>query len=290
MDYVFMTDSSCDLSADMVKELNIEVLPMEFSMEDKSYLHYPDARMMSLDDFYSKLKSGIDSKTTQINYNGFMNYFEPYLKAGKDILYAGICTGLSGSYNTCLMAVKDLQEKYPDRKMVIIDTMCDSLGLGYLIYHSAQKYKDGATIDELESYINEIKLKVCHWFIVEDLDHLKKGGRISAVAATFGKALQIRPLISVDEGGRLINVGKVRGSSNVINSLVSHFERDSENPKSQIVFIGHADNKAGALELQKRIKGMCKKSYICDIGPVIGSHVGSGMLAILFMGNRNLKS
>ena len=128
----FYDHSSCDLSAEIAKEINVEILPMEFTMEDKSYLHYADARMMSLDDFYSKLKSGIDSKTTQINYNNFINYFEPYLKAGKDILYTGICTGLSGTYNTCLMAVKDLQEKYSDRKIVIIDSMCDSVGLGLL--------------------------------------------------------------------------------------------------------------------------------------------------------------
>ncbi|MGN0500533.1 MAG: DegV family protein [Ruminococcus sp.] len=290
MDYIFMTDSSCDLSAEIAKEINVEILPMEFSMEDKAYLHYADARMMSLDDFYTKLKSGIDSKTSQINYNSFINYFEPYLKAGKDILYTGICTGLSGTYNTCLMAVKDLQEKYPDRRIVVIDSMCDSVGLGMLVYFAGQKYTEGVTIDELEQYINDIKLKICHWFIVEDLDHLKRGGRISAVAATFGKALQIRPLLSVDDNGKLITVGKVRGASNVINSLVSHLERDAENPKEQTVFIGHADNKEGALELQKRIKGMCKKSIICDIGPVIGSHVGSGMLAILFLGTRNLKS
>ena len=140
MDYIFMTDSSCDLSAEIAKEINVEILPMEFTMEDKSYLHYADARMMSLDDFYSKLKSGIDSKTTQINYNNFINYFEPYLKAGKDILYTGICTGLSGTYNTCLMAVKDLQEKYSDRKIVIIDSMCDSVGLGLLIYLAGQNF------------------------------------------------------------------------------------------------------------------------------------------------------
>lgn len=290
MDYIFMTDSSCDLSAEIAKEINVEILPMEFSMEDKAYLHYADARMMSLDDFYSKLKSGIDSKTTQINYNSFINYFEPYLKAGKDILYTGICTGLSGTYNTCLMAVKDLKEKYPDRRIVVIDSMCDSVGLGMLVYFAGQKYTEGFTIDELEQYINDIKLKICHWFIVEDLDHLKRGGRISAVAATFGKALQIRPLLSVDDNGKLITVGKVRGASNVINSLVSHLERDAENLKEQTIFIGHADNKKGALELQKIIKGMCKNSIICDIGPVIGSHVGSGMLAILFLGTRNLKS
>ena len=157
MDYIFMTDSSCDLSAEIAKEINVEILPMEFTMEDKSYLHYADARMMSLDDFYSKLKSGIDSKTTQINYNNFINYFEPYLKAGKDILYTGICTGLSGTYNTCLMAVKDLQEKYSDRKIVIIDSMCDSVGLGLLIYlavRSTQKVFQSKSLNSISMILN----------------------------------------------------------------------------------------------------------------------------------------
>lgn len=289
MDYVFMTDVSSDLSDELAKELKVEVIPMEFSMGDKSYLHYPDTRMMSLDEFYKNLKNGAETKTTQINYNSFINYFEPYLKAGKDILYTGICTGLSGTYNTCLMAVKDLQEKYPERKIKVIDSLCDSLGLGMLVYLAGQKYVEGASMDDLAEYIEETKLKICHWFVVEDLDQLKRGGRISAVTATFGKALQIKPLISVDDGGHLINVGKIRGTSNVINSLVSHFERDADDTKDGIIFIGHADNKDGAVELQKRIKGMCKKSIICDIGPIIGSHVGSGMLAIVFLGKRNLK-
>lgn len=290
MDYVFMTDASCDLNEKQVSEIGVEVLPMEFQMEGKCYLHYTDARMMSLDEFYGKIKSGVDSKTTQINYNNFTNYFENYLKAGKDVIYTGISSGLSGTYNTCLMAVKDLKEKYPDRKIIAIDSLCDSAGLGYLVYLAGKKYVEGATIDELAKFIEDTRLKIAHWFVVEDLDQLKRGGRISAVTATFGKALQIKPLISVDDGGHLINVGKIRGKSNIIPSLVKHLERDGENNKDNLVFVAHADNMEGALELKKAIKGMCKEVQICDIGPVIGSHVGSGMLAILFIGKRNLKS
>lgn len=290
MDYVFMTDASCDLTEELAKEVGVEVLPMEFQMEGKCYLHYTDSRMMSLDEFYSKLKKGIDSKTTQINYNSFMNYFEPYLKAGKDIIYTGISTGLSGTYNTCMIAIKELREKYPDRKVIAVDSLCDSAGLGYLVYLAGKKYVEGASIEELEKFIEDFRLKVCHWFVVEDLDQLKRGGRISAVTATFGKALQIKPLISVDDGGHLINVGKIRGASNVHNALIKHLERDAEDLKDSTVFIAHADNMQGALELQKKIKGMCKETKICDIGPVIGTHVGSGMLALLFTGTRNLKS
>ncbi len=288
MDYVFLTDASCDMPVELIQEIGLDVIPMEFTMEGKSYLHYHDARMMSLDEFYSKLRSGIRSTTSQINYNTFYNYFEQYLKAGKDVLYTGLSSGLSGTYNTSLMAVNDLKEKYPDRKIISIDSTCDSLGLSLLLYICGQKYKEGCSIEELENAINEVKVTVCHWYVVDDLEHLKRGGRISAVTATFGKALQIKPLLSVNAKGGLVNVAKIRGASNVIGSLINRFDEDAINPKENIVIIAHADNKDGALEMQKRMKGKCKKTIICDIGPIIGTHVGSGLLAITFTGKRNL--
>lgn len=288
MDYVFITDASCDLNEKQVSEIGAQVIPMEFQMEGKSFLHYPDRHMMSLEEFYSKLKSGADVKTTQINYNTFYNYFEDYLKAGKDILYTGISSGLSGTYNTCLIAVNELREKYPDRKIVAIDSFCDSAGLGLLVHLAGKKYISGASIEELAEFIEETRLKVCHWFIVEDLDQLKRGGRISAVAATFGKALQIKPLLSVDNVGHLVNVAKIRGKSNVISTLAEQFIHDTDDVKKGTVFIAHADNEQGALELQKAIKGKYSECQICEVGPVIGAHVGSGMLAILFLGKKNL--
>ena len=289
MDYVFMTDASCDLSAEMAEEAGVQVLPMEFELENNRYLHYPDCRMMKLDEFYSKLKKGISVKTTQINFNNFTNYFETYLRAGKDILYTGIPTGLSGTYNTCMIAVKELEEKYPERKIVVIDSFCDSAGLGLLIYLAGKKYKSGATIDELAKFIEDTRTKICHWFVVDDLDQLKRGGRISAVSASFGKALQIKPLLSADESGHLVNVGKIRGKSNVCPALVERLKRDGLNNKKFPVFIAHADNPEGAKALKKEIKGFCKDIKICEIGPVIGAHVGSGMLAVVFIGERNPK-
>lgn len=288
MDYVFMTDASCDLTLRQVNEAGVEVLPMEFQIEDKIYRHYPDCRMMKLDEFYKAIKEGAVPKTTQINFDYFKNHFEPYLKAGKDILFTGIATGLSGTYNTCLIAVNELQEKYPGRKIYVIDSRCDSAGLGFLVYLAGKKYKEGASIEELKTYIETTRDKVCHWFVVDDLDLLKKGGRISALTATFGKALQIKPLIGADEVGKLVNVGKIRGKSNVIPTLVKYAKRDADsNSKKQIAFVAHADNIEGAKELRKAVKSMFKEVQICDIGPVIGSHVGSGMLAVVFLGNRN---
>ena len=290
MKYVFMTDASCDLTQKQVDEIGVNVLPMEFQIEDKYYQHYPDCRMMALDEFYDALKNGAMPKTTQINYLAFKNYFEQYLKAGVDVLYTGISTGLSGTYDTCMIAVRELEEAYPQRKIVVLDSRCDSAGLGLLVYMAGKKYKEGATIDELEQYIIDTRDDIAHWFVVDDLDQLKRGGRISSLSATFGKALQIKPLISCDEVGKLVNVGKIRGKSNVIPTLVKHAERDAIEPKKNIAFVAHADNIEGAKELRKAIKGMFKQVQICDIGPVIGAHVGSGMLAVVFKGKRNLES
>ena len=287
MDYVLMTDASCDLTQKQVDETGVVVLPMEFEIEDKTFLHYPDCRMMELDEFYQYIRDGVYPKTTQINVESFKTYFERYLRAGKDVLYTGISSGLSGTLNTCMIAVSELREKYPKRKIIALDSCCDSAGLGLLVYLAGKKYAEGASLKELSEYIETTKHQVAHWFIVDDLDQLKRGGRISSVAATFGKALQIKPLISCDEVGKLINVGKIRGKSNVNSTLIKYLKRDGENLKKSTVFVAHADNIEGAKALRNEIKGMCKDVQICDIGPVIGAHVGSGMLAVVFLGKRN---
>lgn len=287
MKYVFMTDASCDLNQEQATKAGVKVLPMEFQIEDKYFQHYPDCRMMGLEEFYTALKNGAMPKTTQINYMSFRNYFEEYLKAGKDILYTGISTGLSGTYDTCMIAVKELKQEYPQRTITVIDSRCDSAGLGLLVYLAGKEYRKGASIEELEQFILDTRDRVAHWFVVDDLDQLKRGGRISALTATFGKALQIKPLISCDETGKLMNVGKIRGKSNVIPALERYVRRDAVDAKKNIAFVAHADNPEGAKELRKAIKGMFKEVQICDIGPVIGTHVGSGMLATVFIGKRN---
>ena len=288
--YVFMTDASCDLTQKQATEAGVKVLPMEFQIGDNVYQHYPDCRMLSLEEFYAAMREGAMPKTTQINYMSFKSIFETYLKAGKDVLYTGISTGLSGTYDTCMIAVRELREAYPKRKIVVIDSRCDSAGLGLLVYLAGKEYLKGATIAELEQFITETRDQIAHWFVVDDLDQLKRGGRISALTASFGKALQIKPLLSCDETGKLLNIAKIRGKSNVIPTLEKYAKRDAVDPKKNIAFVAHADNAAGAKELRKAIKGMFKEVQICDIGPVIGSHVGSGMLAVVFKGKRNTKS
>lgn len=155
---------------------------------------------------------------------------------------------------------------------------------------SPRKYKDEKpTLEELAKYTEELRLHVCHWFVVDDIEHLKRGGRISSVTATFAKALQIKPMLSLDDDGKLVNVGKIRGANNVYDSLIKKMQRDGYEYNKQRVIIGHADNLEGAKELKKKIKSLVKDVEILDIGPVIGTHVGTGMLALTFTGERNIQ-
>lgn len=288
MNYVFLADSSCDIPNNIAKEINLQVLPMQFEMEGKNYNHYLDEREMKLEDFYTKLKDGVWATTSQINYDSYANYFEEYLKEGKDILYVCISEGLSGSINSCRIAVNELKDKYPDRRIEIVDTGCDSVGEALLLYKAGKKYVDGCSMDELIDYINEMKTKVCHWFVVDDLEHLKRGGRISAVTATFGKALQIKPLLSVDLTGKLVTVGKIRGAIKVYDEFISKLQRDGRKLEEQTVFIAHTNNIEGAHKLEELVKPYIKDTVVCELGPIIGAHVGCGLLALIYFGERNL--
>ncbi len=286
-DYVLVTDSTCDLPDKLAKELKLEVFPMVFLMQEKAYNHYLDAREMSLEEFYSKLKSGVMSQTTQISYNSYLEFFDKFLKEGKDVVYVSFTSGLSGTYNTSRIAARDMKEKYPDRTIEIVDSKCASVGQGLLLYYVGKKYTEGKPdMKELVDYAESIKLNICHWFVVDDIEQLKRGGRISSVTATFAKALQIKPVLSIDNDGKLINVGKVRGANNVYDLLVSKLEEYGEDAENQTVIVAHANYPDGAQELKKKVKKYVKDVIVSDIGPVIGTHVGSGMLALTFMGRR----
>ena len=288
MNYVFLADSSCDLPYEIAQNFGIEVLPMQFEMEGKNYLHYLDEREMSLEEFYTKLKDGVRATTSQINYDSYANYFEEYLKEGKDIVYVCIPSGLSGSINSCRIAINELKDKYPDRRIEVVDAGCDSIGEALLLYKVGQKYKDGCSMDELIDAINEVKTQICHWFVVDDLEHLKRGGRISAVSATFGKALQIKPILSVDQDGKLVTIGKIRGANKVFDEFLSKLKRDGRNLKDETVVIAHTRNTEGVEKLKELISPLVKDIMVCEVGPIIGAHVGCGLLALIFSGERNL--
>ena len=289
-EYVLFSDSTLDLTAEVCEKYDIRVIPMSVTVDGKSYKYNLDEKEISCKEFYTKLKAGASCSTSQINYKDFKDSFEPVLKEGKDILYICFTSGMSSTFGTCNIVINDLKEKYPDRRIIAIDSLSASIGEGVLVFNAAVKKSNGTDLDTLAKWVEENRTRACHWFVVEDLEQLKKGGRISAAAATFGKALGIRPLISVDMQGKLTAVAKIRGQQKVYSEIVSRLVSDGVDAREQTVIIGHANCPERAEELCSIIKEkkLVNKVIISNIGPVIGSHVGSGMLALAFMGTRNL--
>ncbi len=284
-DYIIVTDSTTDLSDEMAKQLGISVLPLSFTIGGKTYKNYLDAREMSPKVFYSKLRQGEMSSTTQLNPDDFYEEFEKAFKEGKDVLYIGFSSGLSGTYQSSNIAKKDLEAKYPQRKLYCVDSLAASMGQGLLVYTAVEKKNSGLSIDELKDWLDENILKLCLWFTVDDLHHLKRGGRVSAAAAIVGTMLGIKPVLHVDNEGRLVPVSKVRGRKPALEALVAQIEKTGINPKSQTMFISHGDCIEDAKYVEKIIKDKFKcKVFINEIGPVIGAHSGPGTIALFFFG------
>lgn len=291
-DYILMTDSTADVPSDICARLNIEVIPMDFDLEDKTYTHYPDGREMNYQEFYTYMKQGKKAVTSQINYDRYYTILSEFLKQGKDILYIVFSSGLSGTYNTSQIAIKDLLKEYPERKIISIDSLSASVGETLLVYNAALKKKKGIGMEELAEWVKENCSRTCHWFVVDDLEHLKRGGRISSVQAALGKTLNIKPFLSIDDEGKLISVSKIRGKKRVYDAFVERLVRDGRELKDQIIVIGQGDNMTDATALSGIIKekNLVKDVIITDIGPIIGTHTGAGVMAMAFLGERNYKN
>ena len=284
--YVVMTDSSADLSAELVEKLGLGVIPLSVNVGEKSFMNYPDEREIGSHEFYEMLRGGANAKTSAVNVDTFVNAMSVHLKQGKDVLYLGFSSGLSSTYNAGAIAAEELRAAYPDRKILTVDTLCASLGQGLLVYLTVQKVLAGATIEEAAAFAEENRLHLCHWFTVDDLFFLKRCGRVSAATALVGSALGIKPVLHVDNEGHLINVSKARGRKNSILALVDRMEKSAINPAKQTIFISHGDCLADAEFLADEVR---KRFGISDItinfvGPVIGAHSGPGTLALFFLG------
>lgn len=284
--YVVMTDSSADLTAELVKKLGLDVIPLSVNAGEKSFMNYPDEREIGTHDFYEMLRGGANAKTSAINVDTFLNAMSVHLKAGKDVLYLGFSSGLSSTYSASEIAAQELRDTYPDRKILTVDTLAASLGQGLLVYLTMQKVLSGATIEEAAAFAEENRLHLCHWFTVDDLFFLKRGGRVSAATALVGSALGIKPVLHVDNEGHLINVSKARGRKNSILALVDRMAQSAIDPAKQTIFISHGDCYADAEFLANEVR---KRFGITDItinfvGPVIGAHSGPGTLALFFLG------
>ena len=287
-EYVIVTDSSADLTAGMAEELGVEVLPLSFMVKGQTYRNYPDNREMDPGAFYAMLRAGEMATTAAVNVADYTSALEPLLEQGKDVLVLAFSSGLSATYQSSVIAVNELKEKFPERKIFTVDTLCASMGQGLLVYLAAKKQQAGATIEEVRDWTEENKLKLCHWFTVDDLHFLKRGGRISAATAVLGSMLHIKPVLHVDDEGHLINMGKARGRGASLTALVDHMEETAIDPASQVVFISHGDCLADAEKVAGDVKKRLgvKEVVINYVGPVIGAHSGPGTLALFFLGSR----
>ena len=285
-DFVIFTDSSADLSADMVQKLDIQVLPLAFIIDEHTYYNYPDNREMDPHVFYDRLRGGELATTNAVNVAQYTEALEPLLQAGKDVLILAFSSGLSTTYNSSRLAVEELSAKYPERKLYTVDTLCASLGQGMLVYQAAKLRLAGKTIEEVRDWTEQNKLRQCHWFTVNDLFFLKKGGRVSAATAVVGTMLQIKPVMHVDNDGHLIKVDTARGRKASLNALVDKVGELAEDPASQTMFISNSDCQEDAQYVADQVKAKygTQEIIINSIGPVIGAHTGPGCVALFFMG------
>lgn len=285
-DYVLVSDSTADMDTEVVKKLDVKIIPFSYSINDEVYHYYLDERDGDISEFYAGMKKGMMPVTSQVNPITYKEYFEEIAAQGKDILYICFTSGLSGSYQTSLLGADMVKEKYPDVNIVVIDSLCASIGQGFLMYLAAKKKQEGMGMEELQKWILEYRKKIRHWFMVEDLFHLKRGGRVTTVEAVVGSALKIKPILSVDEAGKLFVKSKTRGVAKALDYIMERFNEEAGDIPSQTVVIGHAD----AIEKANRLKNMVmeagvleKNIIIAPIGPIIGTHVGAGMAALVFL-------
>ncbi len=284
--FEIVTDSSADLDDEMVRKLGVETLPLSFTVNGKTYHDYPDKREMESRVFFDMLRAGELSTTAAVNVSQYQELLEPMLQAGKDVLILAFSSGLSATYNSSRVAVDELKLKYPERKLYTVDTLCASLGQGLLVYLAARERAKGRTIDEVFDWAAAHKLSICHEVTVDDLHFLKRGGRISATTAVVGSMLQIKPIIYLDDEGKLINIGKARGRQASLNALVDRMEKRAVDPQDNPAFIVHGDCLEDAEQVARMVRERLgvKDIYINYVGPVIGSHTGPGLIALFYVG------
>lgn len=287
-DYIIMTDSCCDLNQQEVEELDLTVLPLSFTIEGKTLLNTPDHADLSPEEFFKKIAEGADCTTAAVNVGQFTDAMEKVLDEGKDILCICFSSALSTTYQSACIAASDLREKHPGAKIIVIDSLSASRGQGMLLYRTVRERREkGLDIDALASYVDSIIQSQDHWFFVDDLNHLKRGGRVSATAALVGTMLGIKPVMHTDSEGRLTPVSKARGSKAALRALVDKMEELGIEPeKNQPVFICHAN----CPDYVEYVKVLLKERFnVTDvradfIGPVIGTHTGCGTLGLFFVG------
>ena len=281
--YKIITDSGCDLPAEMLQELNVSRVSLSVLFRGETRSDSVDEGIRSL---YDALRAGEVATTSAVNPDGWAGIMEPILQNGQDVLALAFSSGLSTTYQSAVIAAGELMEKYPQRKVLVVDTLCASLGQGLLVWYACKKRDEGMELEELRNWVEENKLHLCHWFTVDDLMFLKRGGRVSATTALVGTMLQIKPVLHVDDEGHLINVSKARGRKASIDAMAAKVGELGAGFENETMFISHGDCPEDAQYLAKTLKEKygVKHIHINYVGAVIGSHSGPGTMALFFMG------
>ena len=283
--YTIVTDSSCDLPAPLLEKMGIRVVPLAVNLDGKTYFNYPDGRAIGFEEYYAQLRSGKQATTSAVNMSLFRTVMEAELIAGHDVLYLGFSSGLSGTFNAGAMAARELQEEYPEFELIAVDTLCACMGQGLLVYLAALEKAGGKSMHEVREFVEAQKLHICHWYTVDDLQHLKRGGRIGGTTARLGTMLNIKPVMNMDNEGKLAAVSKARGRAAALRALVDKMGEQAIEPEKQTVFIAHADCYDDAHKVAEMVhERFGSKSLINYIGPVIGAHAGPGTVALFFVG------
>ena len=284
-DYVITVNSTVDLPREWLEERHVPVVPLRYTIDGQTY---EDMSGLTAKEFFDKLREGKMSVTSQVNPEEARAALEPFLKEGKDILHLAFSSGLSGTCNSMKIAGEELKEEYPEAKIIVIDTLCACLGEALLLYKALQQKEAGKTIEETAAWVEENKLHICHDVTVDDLNHLHRGGRVSKATAVVGTMVKIKPIIHMDDNGKLQVVGKERGRKKSLNKIVDMAVEQSEGWDNDIIMITHGD----CIEDAEYVAGLVREKMgmdnilINNIGTVIGSHTGPGVVAVFCMGNK----
>ena len=285
-EYVITTDNNSDLPEEYLKDHGVGCMYLSYSMDGKNYTH---GNFLPEHEFYEAMRNGSMPTTAQVNPENAKALLEPYLKEGKDILHIAFSSGLSGTYNSSRIAAEELMEEYPDRRIIVVDSLSASLGQGLLVWLAQQKKELGQTLEDVADWVEKNKLKMVHLFTVDDLNHLYRGGRVSRTTAIVGSMLNIKPVLHVDNEGKLTAIGKVRGRKKALQELVKLMDEKigSFGADCDTIFISHGDCEQDAQYVAAKVKEKynIKNIIINQVGATIGAHSGPGTMALFFVGD-----
>ena len=282
--YKIITDSACDLPKSMLQQLDVSSVPLHVLFKGENL---EDSVDEGIHEIYDGLRAGEKTATSAVNPEGWATVIEPALEAGCDALVLAFSSGLSTTYQSAVIAANELMEKYPQRRILVVDSLCAALGQGLFVWYACKQRDAGLSLEALAAWCEDHKMHICHWFTVDDLMFLKRGGRISAATAVVGTMLQIKPVLHVDEEGRLVNMLKGRGRKGAMDALVKKLDELGEGYDNSTVFLCHGDCLAEAEQLKALVlqRPGVKEVFVCNLGAVIGSHAGPGTLGLFFMGH-----